>query len=425
MKHPAYSLLFLVAVMYTSCSSDSSPDDNTIPQVKNEWTLMEDAYFGSKVDAFQVCANNNNVYVGYWDGTLEKPCVRKFNSLSKKWEYYGGGPINVPGNVDPYEVRPTFMFSQDGDVSYVGFIRSLTELECMLYRTTGGAWEQLPSVPLNLLPGYADGRGNIHQSDGFTFTARNGKLYAAVHYDNNTWQSEETCLAVFIYDNGSWSLLPQRISYPLIPNSFSWKANFSYHMINVSKNGNIYLNYWLGEREPDKLSANVSVYKGSGWNRITTSDMYPINSTSVTYRFNLNVYEEGGKDYLTMAPCLASEFGYTRVFTHNGIQWKELSTPTPGETPLLYTATSTCPECIFVKYSDSRGCVVKNYKNGAWGYTGKPGFTTGGAGGVGGGYNQSFIYDSGYLYLALSRDYYKNGTTITPRGMCVYRYKLQ
>lgn len=423
MKSLTYLLLVSVLVLQFSCSRKSADSNDSIPQPTNAWELMDDPYFGSKVYAFQLSANNNNVYVGYWDGTLEKPCVKKFNPVVKKWEYYGNTPVNIDGNVDAYWARVSFMFRQDGATSYIGFMRSVTDHECLLYRTNGSAWEQLPSVPLNLLPGATPGFLNVDEY-GYELTAKNGKVYASIQYDNNTWQSEETGIAVFVFENNNWSLIPERVSYPQIPNSFQWLAYFSDVTINVSKNGNIYLNYWLGERDPDRLSANVSVYNGSTWSRITTSDTHlAFSSSSVTYKFNLDVYEEGNKDNLIMTPCIETSAGYSRVLAYNGTSWKELTTPVPGEKQLLSTTNSTCATCIYAKYSDVRGFVVKKYVNGIWDYVGKPGFTSSGGGG-GIGYNQDFTYDNGYLYLACTKDYYKNGTTIIPKGICVYRYKL-
>jgi len=291
-----------------------------------------------------------------------------------------------------------------------------------LYRTSGAAWEQLPSVPLNLMPGYTAGSSNVYQ-DGYELTAQNGKVYALIHYDNNTWQSEETGLAVFVFENNNWSLLPLGVWYPLIPNSFSWEASFNDATITVSKNGNIYLNYWLSERDPDRLSANVSVYNGSSWSRITTSDLHQANSSSsLTYKFNLDVYEESSTDHLIMTPCIATSAGYSRVLTYNGSSWKEVATPTPGQNNLLSTTNSTCATCMYTKFTDSRGLVVKKYNNGLWDYVGKAGFASGGGGGIG--YNQDFTFDNGYLYLACTKDH-KEGSITKSKTLCVYKYKVQ
>lgn len=421
MKRLMCLLLLPAVLLQWSCRPKSNEPDDTIPVPTNAWTLMDGSYFGSSIYHFQLFANNNKVYAGYWDGDLNKPCVRKFNPTTKTWDYQGGGPITIPSNAELHWSEVTFMFRQDGNYSYVGFMRSLTERECLLYRSNGGAWEQLPSVPKNLLPGYNAGYGDVHQ-DGYELTAQNGKVYALLHYDNDTWQSEQTVLAVFVFENNNWSLLPLGVSYPQIPNSFRWEANFLEPTITVSKNGNIYLNYWLAEGDPDRLSANVSVYNGNNWSRITTSNLHQAGSaSSVTYKFNLDVYEEGSTDHLVMTPTLTASTNYSRVLTYNGSSWKEITSPSPDQYQMLSTAIGTCATCIYAKFSDVRGFVVKKYTNGGWDYVGKAGFSSGGSGGIG--YNQDFVYDGGYLYLASAKDH-KSGSVITPRTLCVYQYKL-
>jgi hypothetical protein len=417
MKRYVFYVLALAGLLIgiSSCKKDNITDAGG--PSGNDWSLLGDANFSNKVSKFSIAANGGNVYAGYWDASVSKPCVKKYNTATGKWDYYGGGPVDQISNITTDSwVSNSFKFRQEGSNSYICINRSITQPEFIIFKTSGSVWEQLPSVPFDQLPGYTAGYGGFpDQGADFDFDVKQGRLYALVHYDNNTWQSEETSLAVFVYDGGSWTLLPQHIGYGLISGSFSWTASFEEPRIHVSQNGKIYLNYYLRENDVDVKSANVSVYTGGQWSRLTTSTTFRLSDPStVTYKYGFHIYGQGTTDHLITNP---SDVSAAPLLVYDGAFWSQLANPGPSQKSVS-TVNTTCAECLYARVLETTGVAVKKYANGSWQYVGTKGFISGASGTLYG--EDEIVYDNGYLYVIVSH----NSSTSVDQKLSVYKYKL-
>lgn len=376
-----------IGFIFNGCA----PDDNNPPQ-DGEWKLLGDQYFGNKAGAnYSIEANNNNVYVGYWDGDLNQPCVKKYKNASDTWEFYGGGPVNISSiDIDPVFTPRTFKFRQDGADSYIGFNADFTNYahsEFHIFKTNGsGGWTELPIVPMNILPGFNAGLGESVEWD-FDFTVHNGSVYVVVNYNNWEFPNEKTSLEVFVYNGSTWTLLPNSMGYGII-DSFFWIQHFSLPRITVSDNGNIYLNYYKYDYATEVWWTEVAKHNGTTWDVINDQNL---NSYAGEEEYNLQYYSEGLSDFLVMYPDALN--GYP-AFYYNGSSWSSL--PDLGASGGWFVSST---------FTDCSTCIVAHVANKMMYYNGSDWMSLGDISfmeGMDNEYENIVDFDNGRVYVVWS-----------------------
>lgn len=348
----AYFLLPLLAfgLVMGGCNTDDDDPDDIDPT--KQWELMGAGSIGSHPSNGGMYANNGNAYLGYLDYAQDQPVVKRYNATTDSWEDYGSGLAGLYAGVITDEfVNTSFAFRQDGATSYVFFNRSITDSELIVFRCSGGAWEQLPSVPLNQLYG---GYWGVIQN-GMDVEVKNGNVYVVIRWDSDP----ETYLCVFIYSGGSWSLKPERVSYASIPNTFSYEGYFDPPRIRVSDNGAIYLAAYCVEEASNMNSARVYRSTGAGWTAVLAPNTIETISASDQMHFYVN--SAGGQEQVLIVPYQTDNDLHAHLYS--GSSWSELVS-----TDMTHSFVFTdCGDCLVRRASIyGEGTQIQLRQNGSW-----------------------------------------------------------
>ena len=350
--HRIYLLLPMLAfgLVMGGCNTDDDDPDDIDPT--KQWELLGEASIGSHPSNGGIYANNGNVYLGYLDYIQNVAVVKRYIAATDSWEDYGSGLAGLYAGVSTDDfVNTSFAFRQDGATSYVFFNRSITDSELIVFRCSGGVWEQLPSVPLNQLYG---GYWGVIQN-GMDVEVKNGNVYVAVRWDSDP----ETYLCVFIYSGGGWSLKPERVSYASIPNTFSYEGYFDPPSIRVSDNGAIYLAAYGFEEASNMNSARVYKSTGAGWTDLIAPNT--IEAISASDKMHFYVNSTGGQDQVLIVPYQNDNDLHAHLYS--GSSWSELVS-----TEMTHSFVFTdCGDCLARRASIyGEGSQIQLWQNGNW-----------------------------------------------------------
>ena len=354
-------LLSLCVMAFASgCDTDEDDDNGIDPSV--EWELVGPEGFAQEVHRGNIYANNGNVYVGYWSHVDDLPHVDRYNAADQRWEAYGSGlagAVNAAGTT-PLNSASPLLYRQDGATSYLLMNRDQMDTELMLFKSDGNAWQQLPSVPLNLLPGGFQG---MLQTE-FDMDAVNGKVYVALR--NTTAAEDYLCL--FIYAGGNWSLNNERLSHPAIPGTFSYEGYFTNPMVKATSSGKVFLSYMETETT-DTWYAQVASSDGGGWVQSVPYGALPMFGDWI----NMALYDMPGSERVVFAPYQNDNDFHAYLL--NGANYTELNT---SDISRNFTFLD-CADCLAMKTWDNDGLMVKMYRGGTWTRLGDTDFRSGGA----------------------------------------------
>lgn len=375
--------LLVIGFAMAGCNQDGDDPDDLDPTA--QWKLLGAGTIGSDATNGSIYANNGNAYLGYLDYMQDRPVVKRYNATTESWEEYGSGLAALYAGVSTDDfVNTSFAFRQDGATSYVFFNRSITDSELIVYRSSGGAWEQLPSVPLSQLYG---GYWGVIQH-GMDVEVKNGNVYVVVRWDVDP----ETYLCVFIYSGGSWSLKPERVSYASVPGTFSYEGYFDPPRIRVSDNGAIYLAAYGVEDASNMNSARVYKSTGGGWTAVLAPNTIEAISASDQLHFYVN--NAGGQDQVLIVPYQADYDLHAHLYS--GSSWTDLV-----NTDMTHSFVFTdCGDCLVRRASIyGEGTRIQVRQNGSWTMLGS---TFGIIGSVSSYAVNDLAYDasSGMLYFA-------------------------
>jgi hypothetical protein len=416
-------LLWLVFLPLAVIACSAGDAEN--PNPSSGWAPLGEKFFtGNVQNNYSIAVHDGTVGVGYWDVDLGKPCVKTIAVDGGAWAYLGGGPVPVDAlALDPLS-RTTFKFREDQGHAVIGFNRSMVEPEFVLFAAdAAGSWQQLPSLPLDLLPGYPDQL--TYTAQDFDFAVKDGAVFAVVSDVENTAPDTKTCLSVFAYQDGNWALLPDRICEPRESDGFGFVVTYDRVSIQVSDKGRIYLGYFRTDHTSNLFSLGVSMHDGGGWTTLADASLYPIGTDSyATTKFGMQVLAASAGDELVIA--VGGLMSESHVFSYRAGSWSKL--PDTGIQASLGTriapALQGSADCIYLAYQDCctgmDGLTVQKHGAGAWNLVGDRNFTDDAAAF----YDQVLDADESNLYLCFQTNI-NYGSPDTRGTLSVYRHRTK
>ncbi|NMB74624.1 MAG: hypothetical protein GYA21_05780 [Myxococcales bacterium] len=310
------------------------------------------------------------MYVGFWDIDQNRPAVMRHDVSGGEWEYACGGPVPLDGVNADESANASFLFRQDQTRSVIGFNASLLPPEeLVMFVCDGGAWQRLPSVPLQRLPGFTAGFTSLAEQN-FTFTARDGHIYAVTNSEEGPSPDDNTCLSVFVHDGTSWGLAPQRMCYPAV--GFGYQKHHSEVTVVPSPSGALYVGSFLYDWDSGENASNVYRKDAAGWTRLTDDAFAPVTGAATT-EFSLAVTQDGEGERVVAA--IGGLDNRAHVFTHAASQWTELPSPGVRGSPnqILPLNVARWPDRAFLACWDG-GLFVKRFDGQQWQNLGEPDF---------------------------------------------------